>query len=258
MKRNHSISMGMSAVVIMGFCGTLFATQTSDRIESSAKNSYVFKTHLKGDDIKIKVSNDSIVTLTGTVSEWSHRSLAEETVAGIAGVKRIDNKLEAKGGQPAETSDAWIGMKVKTTLMFHRNVSGLNTEVAVKEGVVTLRGKASSEAQKELATEYARDVEGVKNVTNDMAVEKAGKTAVEKIGDFIDDASITSQVKLALLFHRSTSAVKTKVETKDGTVTVTGVAKNAAEKELVSKLVGDINGAKAVKNEMTVEKVSGK
>jgi hyperosmotically inducible protein len=258
MKRKHLITAIASAMMIIGICGTLLASQTGDRIEATAKKSYVFKTYLKGDDIKIKVTDDSIVTLTGTVSEWSHRSLAEETVGGIAGVKRVDNKLEAKGGQPAETSDIWIGMKVKTTLMFHRQVSGLKTEVDVKEGVVTLRGKASSEVQKELAVEYAKDVDGVKSVKNDMVVEKAGKTTVEKVGDFVDDASITSQVKLALLFHRSTSAVKTKVETKDGTVTVSGVAKNGAEKDLVEKLVNDINGVKAVKNEMTVSVVSVK
>jgi hyperosmotically inducible protein len=258
MKRNTSVSMIMAVAAILGSYGALQATQTSDRIESSAKKSYVFVTYLKGDDIKIKVTNDSIVTLTGTVAEWSHRSLAGETVAGLPGVKRVDNKLETKGGQPAENSDAWIGVKVKTTLMFHRNVSGVKTDVDVKEGVATLRGKASSEAQKELTTEYAKDVEGVKSVKNDLIVEKPVKTTVEKVGEYIDDASITSQVKLALLFHRSTSVLKTKVETKDGIVTINGIAKNGAEKDLVGKLVTDINGVKTVKNEMTIVEVSMK
>ena len=103
-----------------------------------------------------------------------------------------------------------------------------------------------------MTTEYAKDVGGAKEVKNDMTVEKAGKTAVEKVGEFIDDASITSQVKLALLFHRSTSAVKTNVATKNGIVTVKGVAKNGAEKDLVGKLIEDIKGVKSVKNEMTI------
>jgi hyperosmotically inducible periplasmic protein len=253
MKKLNSVTMILAAVVIAGACWALQATQTSDRIESSAKKSYVFVTYLKGDDIKIHTMNDSVVTLTGTVAEWSHRSLAEETVAGLPGVTRVDNKLEVKGGTPAENSDAWIGVKVKTALMFHRNVSGIKTDVDVKEGVVTLHGKAPSEAQKELTTEYARDIDGVKSVKNDLIVEKPGKTTVEKVGEYIDDASITSQVKLALLFHHSTNVIKTKVETKDGIVTVKGVAKNSAEKDLVGKLVKDINGVKEVKNEMTIE-----
>jgi hyperosmotically inducible protein len=224
----------------------------SDRTESSAKKSYVFETYLKSDDIKIEARNDSSVTLTGTVSEWSHRSLAEETVAGLPGVLRVDNKLEVKSGQPAENSDAWITIKIKTILMFHQNVSGLKTDVDVKDGIVTLRGQASSEAQKELTSEYAKDVEGVQSVKNDMTVEKTRKTTVEKVSGYIDDASITAQVKLALLFHRSTSVIKTKVETKNGIVTVSGVAKNSAEKDLVGKLVNDIKGVKGLKNEMTI------
>jgi hyperosmotically inducible protein len=58
---------------------------------------------------------------------------------------------------------------------------------------------------------------------------------------------------MALLFHRSTSALHTKVETKHGVVTLSGKAKNAAEKDLVSKLITDVKGVKSVKNQMTIE-----
>jgi osmotically-inducible protein OsmY len=69
----------------------------------------------------------------------------------------------------------------------------------------------------------------------------------------IDDASITAQIKMTLLYHRSTSALNTKVETKLGMVTLYGKARNAAEKDLVTKLVNDINGVKSVNNRMTIE-----
>jgi hyperosmotically inducible periplasmic protein len=46
--------------------------------------------------------------------------------------------------------------------------------------------------------------------------------------------------------------MKTKVSTTDGVVTLTGVAKNDAEKALVTKLVTDIDGVSAVTNNMTV------
>ena len=108
-------------------------------------------------------------------------------------------------------------------------------------------------AQKELTTEYAQDVEGVKEVKNKMTVAKTPAEPDETIGEKIDDASITAQVKMSLLSHRSTSALKTKVETTDGVVTLTGIAKNAAEKSLVTKLVTDINGVTSVKNNMTVD-----
>jgi Putative phospholipid-binding domain. len=91
-----------------------------------------------------------------------------------------------------------------------------------------------------------------------MTVTKGKKTTLEKVDEFIDDASITAQVKLALLLHRSTSVIKTKVETKNGIVTVKGIAKNSAEKDLVGKLVEDIKGVKGLKNGMTIGQVAVK
>ncbi len=226
------------------------ASKMDDRIESSAKTSHVFKTYLKKDDIKVE-SKDGVVTLTGTVVETSHKTLAEDTVAGLGGVKSVNNKLEVKGEQPAENSDAWLITKVKTILLFHSNVSAM-TDVSAKDGNVTLRGTAASLAEKDLTTEYAKDIEGVKNVNNEMTVSGAPKKKAT-LGEKIDDASITAEAKMVLLSHRSTSAVHTKVETKNGVVTVSGKAKNAAEIDLVTKYVGDINGVHRVKNQMTSE-----
>jgi len=227
------------------------ASKMDDRIESTAKKSYVFKTYLKDDDIKIQ-SRDGVVTLTGTVSEEYHKSLAQETVASLPGVKSVDNRLEIKGAPPTANSDAWLRDKVKVTLLFHRSVSAGTTEVDVKDGIVTLRGDAASQAQKELTTEYAKDVEGVKDVNNEMTVTKTSKKT-RTLGEKIDDASITAQVKMTLLYHRSTSALNTSVTTKKGVVTLGGKASNAAELNLATKLANDVNGVKGVKNRMTIE-----
>src|SRR6185503_17325794 len=150
---------------------SLRASETDDRIEDSAKKSHVFKTHLKDDSIKTE-SKDGVVTLTGTVASSSHKSLAEDTVEGLPGVKSVDNQLKIKGESPAEHSDGWLDTKVKTALLFHRNVRATKTSVSVKGGNVTLTGEASSPAQKELTTEYAKDVEGVKEVKNEMTIAK--------------------------------------------------------------------------------------
>lgn len=238
----------------------VFASGTDDNIEATAKESYVFKTYLKGDDVTVQ-SKDGVVTLTGTVSEGSHKTLAQEYVESLPGVKSVDNKLKEKGEVPAEHSDAWLITKVKATLLFHRNVKATKTEVLVKDGTVTLRGNASSIAQKDLTTEYAKDVEGVKSVKNEM---KAPKTAIKSgettmgekmdaVSETIDDASVTALVKSTLLYHRSTSALKTTVETKDGVVELGGTAKNAAERDLATKLVSDVHGVKKVVNNMTVK-----
>jgi osmotically-inducible protein OsmY len=143
-------------------------------------------------------------------------------------------------------------MKVKTALLFHRNVSATATSVYTKDGVVTLQGVATSMAQKELTTEYAKDIDNVKEVQNNMTVVTAPAAPDSTVGDKVDDASITAEVKSSLFSHSGTSALRTGVTTTDGVVTLTGVAKNDAEKSLVTKLATDINGVTSVINNMTI------
>lgn len=248
---NYLSRMMVAALALLVISVPVFAANTDSRIESSARQSYVFKTYLQGDDIKIQ-SKDGAVTLTGMVNEDSHKSLAQDTVNGLPGVKSVDNRLEVKGTPPTANSDAWLVTKVKTTLLFHRSVSTAKTEVDVKDGIVTLRGTADNQAQKDLTTEYAKDVEGVKEVNNEITVKKNLKSK-RTAGEKIDDASVTAQVKMTLLYHRSTSALNTKVETKRGVVTLSGKANSVAEFNLATKLVTDVRGVNSVKNLMSVE-----
>lgn len=251
MKRIYPLALMVAAGVLIVSTTSLRATDTDDRIEASAKKSYVFKTYLKDDSIHTE-SKNGVVTLTGTVVDSSHKALAEDTVESLPGVKSVDNRLKIKGVSAEKYSDGWLTTKVKSTLLFHRNVRATKTEVNVKDGVVTLTGEAASMAQKELTTEYAQDVEGVKEVKNEMSVALATTIVPETFSEKVDDASITAQVKSALFSHRSTSALKTKVTTVDGVVTIMGTAKNEAEKSLVTKLATDIVGVVSVVNNMIV------
>lgn len=228
----------------------VFASSATDRkIEDAAKASYNYRTVLT-DHVKVK-ANDGVVTLTGTVQDKDDSALAVDTVENLPGVVSVKNEIKVEPTYP-EHSDAWMGVKIRSRLLVKSNVSATSTTVAVVNGVVTLTGTADNAAQKELTAAYAKDIDGVKSVTNDITVvEKPAKT--ETVGETIDDASITSQVKFALLSHKSTSALKTKVTTTNGVIRVTGDASSDAEKSLVSKLAGDVRGAKSVTNDMTVK-----
>jgi hyperosmotically inducible protein len=249
MKSNYMKAMILGAVAVLIFTGSLFSTEMDRRIEASAQKSYVFSTYLKDDTIRVN-SQDGVVTLTGTVSEESHIALATDTVADLRGVKSVDNRLEVRDGIPERSSDNWIRIRVKTMLRLHSNLDGENTEVEVRDGRVTLRGEAGNQAEKRLTTEYVEDVEGVKDVNNEMTVAQHYKKH-RSFGQFVDDSSIKSQIKLALLFHHGTSPFRCDVSVRRGVVTVTGNAKNAAEKELVTKRIADIHGVKKIHNRMT-------
>ncbi len=245
----YAVPVVIAALTLLTFSPSVQAASTDSNIESAAKKSHVFTSYLKDDDIKVD-AKDGKVTLTGSVATENHKTMAGETVSNLSDVKSVDNQLAIKGEQPSKMSDAWLLTKVKTTLLFHRSVS-ISTKVDVKDGIVTLGGAADNQAQKELTTEYAADIDGVKDVRNEMTVATASKVA-QTVGDKIDDASITTMVKMTLLGHRSTSAFKTSVTTKDGVVTLSGKADNAAEIALAGKLANDVNGVQSVQNNMTV------
>lgn len=274
-KTTYRLTLLLAAASLFFTGVSVFASETDDRIESSARQSYVFRTYLDGDNIQIQ-SKSGIVTLTGTVSGESHKSLAGETVSSLPGVIRVENKLADESEVSTMYTDAWLMTKVKTTLFFHRNVSASSTEVLATNGTITLSGEAANEAQKALTAEYAMDVDGVKDVKNEMTVlipalqpgektlgqkmstmvESGKKMMSEKmdsVGESIDDASITAMVKTTLLYHRSTSAINTVVEVKEGVVMLGGKAKNAAEKDLATKLVSDVYGVNRVINTMNIE-----
>jgi hyperosmotically inducible periplasmic protein len=249
MKTIHTLALIVVGAVL-GTSTLLGASEADDRIEAAFSQSYAYKVLLKDAAIKTE-SRNGVVTLTGQVNEASHKYLAQEAVASLAGVHRVENRLEVKL-EGTEKSDTWIRGKVRSVLALHRNVSGSHTQVDIRDGVITLRGVATSEAEKELATEYAEDVQGVLRVTNVMTLAQTPATADAAVALGIDDASITAQVRVALLLHRSTSSVNTKVGTTNGVVTVSGLAKNVAEKTLVTKLATDISGVKSVVNNMTL------
>ena len=228
----------------------LFASTSTDRkIEDAAKASYNYRTVLEN-HVSVK-ANDGVVTLTGTVQDKDDRALAEDTVENLPGVVSVDNQIEVKSEIP-EHSDAWIALKIRSELLVKANVSATATKVDVKNGVVTLTGTVQNLAQKDLTEAYAKDIDNVKSVRNQLVVEApgSGDTAA---GETIDDASITSQVKYALLSHRSTSALSTKVTTDNAVVNITGVAGSDAEKALVTKFAQDTRGVKSVVNDMTVK-----
>ena len=106
MKKRNTIILCLMLLMVIAMLIACASTPTregtsnmDDRIESSAKKSYVFKTYLKDDDIQIQ-SRDGAVILTGTVSEESHKSLARDTVVDLPGVKTCGQQAGSKRGTP--------------------------------------------------------------------------------------------------------------------------------------------------------------
>jgi hyperosmotically inducible protein len=74
----------------------------------------------------------------------------------------------------------------------------------------------------------------------------------ETVGAYVDDAAITTAVKARFVDNKDVDAASIKVETLNGTVMLSGFAKNSTERSTAESLTWKVNGVKAVKNEIAV------
>ncbi len=135
------------------------------------------------DGLNIDVSAaQGVVTLKGQAKDADAKQLAGSLASNTDGVTEVNNliSISARDTQAIqeqnqaqaesvreEFSDAWITSKVKSSLIYSRNLDGLNIKVETKSGVVRLDGVVANYAEKQLAVEIARNIHGVKGVDAD-------------------------------------------------------------------------------------------
>lgn len=74
----------------------------------------------------------------------------------------------------------------------------------------------------------------------------------ETVGAYIDDTAITSSVKARFVDNKQVDASSIRVETLNGTVMLSGFAKNSTEKSTAETIARNVNGVKMVRNEIAV------
>ncbi|MBT0586672.1 BON domain-containing protein [Alteromonas oceanisediminis] len=153
-------------------------------IDGKAEATLLFNGNLDSFDINTDVKNGKVI-LTGKVNNDVDKKLAEELIVGIDGVTDVDNKLTVVMDDDREMdkdyeendsalTDAKIATVVKTRLLFDSDISGMDIDVDVENGEVTLTGNVDSDAQEDLAVQIAKNASDVKNVKNNLKVINRG------------------------------------------------------------------------------------
>lgn len=166
--RNFRSSTARLLLVALGLTAVVRGEQPTDpEIEMALAESYNFRT-LLNDNAKAE-AEDGVVTLSGTVENRYQRALAEDTARTIPGVREVRNHLDVLSPGRVR-SDGWIELRIRGVLWVKEGVSGRGTDITVRDGVVTLRGRADTPLQKELTENYVRQIDGVRAVRNEMRV----------------------------------------------------------------------------------------
>ena len=74
----------------------------------------------------------------------------------------------------------------------------------------------------------------------------------ESVGAYVDDAAITTSVKARMVEDKTVDADAIKVDTSNGNVVLSGVAKSSLEKNTAESIAMKVKGVKTVQNNVAV------
>ena len=155
-------------------------------ITGKVETAFVLNAHLNPFAITTDVDG-GVVHLTGMVKDGVDRDLAGEVARGVDGVVSVKNdlKVDLKAANDAAerahkadhrdfgswVSDATTTARVKSRLIGNDNVHALKIDVDTKDHIVTLSGRVTSQSERALAEQIARNTGEVKTVHNNLVVD---------------------------------------------------------------------------------------
>lgn len=174
---------------------------------------------LKASDIGVVVKN-GIVTLSGTVANYSQKLAAERAAKKVTGVRGIAEDIQIGVSPVFRKNDTEIAESVLNALKWHSAVPEEKVKVKVEDGIVTLEGEVEWEYQRSSAKDAVDHLLGVRNVVNNISVKP--KVSVADIKN-----------KISAAFHRTATidADRISVEVVGNKVILEGKVRSYAEKE---------------------------
>ncbi len=170
-----ALAFTILAVLALGACST--TEPAGQQIDDAALTTKV-KAKLAADPdvnpFNIDVdTTDGVVTLRGRVEDVASRNEAVELARETEGVRRVRNEIQVGEGpgDMAPGADAALVGAIEGQLAGDPGTSGLNIDVDVQDGVVTLSGTVRTADARTRAGEIARSVDGVKSVRNELKVQ---------------------------------------------------------------------------------------
>lgn len=169
-----------------------------------------------------------------------------QSVATSAG-QAVDSSLNKVGDF---MDDSTITARVKAALIDDKNIRSSDISVKTENKVVTLSGSVDSAEQKDLAVNAAKTIKGVTTVNDQLNVVAEKSASLE---GYAGDTAITSQVKAKLLADDIVPSRKVTVETRDGTVHLSGTVDSRQQADRAADIAKAVSGVKNVENNLSVK-----
>jgi hyperosmotically inducible protein len=173
---NRATRFVVAAAVTALVVPALATAQTMDNamLQSKVKTKLMTDDFMEGAGINLETS-DGVVQLGGFIDDEAKGKKAAELVAGVEGVKEVDNQLHQKTGERTSgqvIDDGTITTMVKAGLADADLGTAAAINVDTYNGVVLLTGFVDNKETAKLAEKYASEQANVNKVINGIYVRK--------------------------------------------------------------------------------------
>ena len=188
------------------------------------------------------------------------RSTLAMAITGLITLAPIAQAAEQ--GLARQLSDARQQGAIDTAFALSRHLDPFDIQVSVEDGVARLSGAVENPAERDLASELASSIEGVREVDNQLRIdpdlvptvlEDQARIVTDKtLAQRFDDATLAATVKSKLLWNSNTEGLDVQVRAENGVVSLSGNAGTPAAKELAGELVTNTEGVREVHNHLSI------
>jgi len=212
-------------------------------IRSDVRNQLEWDYRVDQNDVNVAV-DEGVVTLSGTVENFSAKEAAEADAWSVTGVIDVVNNIEVDAESPR--SDAGnISRSVENVLEWNSEIDASDIRITTIGGIVTIEGTVESYWKKVRAEDLASGVSGVVEVQNRLAVVPTDHAVDERIAE-----DIVNAVERKSFVDMETITVRVE----DGVVSLSGKVNSRSEHEAVYESALYTDGVVAVNDEnLTIE-----
>jgi osmotically-inducible protein OsmY len=187
---------------------------------------------------------DGVVTLTGSVDNYSKKAQAEDAAKSVAGVKAVVEKIEIKYiNSLAKKDDNEIAAEVLNALKWNWQVPEDKVKVEVEKGWVTLEGELEFNYQRDAAKDAVVNLLGVTDVSNNITIKSETEDRIEK-----------KDIENAFRRNWSLDEKNITVKVLEHKVTLTGSVDSWYQKDEAARIAWNAPGVWEIDNKLAVSR----
>ncbi|MEN0054231.1 MAG: BON domain-containing protein [Mucilaginibacter sp.] len=143
--------------------------KTDSEIQKQVMEELKWEPILNATEIGVAVKH-GVVTLSGQVSTYSKKAVAQRAAWRVKGVKAVAIDLEVVLSNDNRLPDTLIAENVLSALKWHTSIPDEKLKVKVEDGQVSLEGEVEWGYQKDAAMNAVRWLKGVKGIISLITV----------------------------------------------------------------------------------------